>query len=159
MHELLHIGVPAAFFAQEKIADQQAERVARAAAVAAIALASLSADVVDAALVELFSAGAALSQAARRTARPTTARAWLRRTRCRCCRGERAVVLGAAELLTPRLALSLEGLGPIGNDLMASLRAFDPSPGLASSQLHTRCSIHCCRSSPRRRGPRSSRRC
>lgn len=138
VHELLHIGVPAAFFAQDKIADQQAERVARAAAGGgAIALTGLSADVVDAALVELFERGAALSQAARRMVPDNGARMAAAHALSVLPGRERAVVLGAAELLTPRLALLLEGLGPVGNDLIASLRAFDPSPGLASSSLQT----------------------
>ena len=42
------------------------------------------------------------------------------------------VMLGAAELLTPRLALMLEALGPLGTELLACLGQLDPSPGLSS---------------------------
>ncbi len=134
VHELLHVGVPSAFFAQDKIADQQAERIARVAeGGAAIAVPRLSDEAVVGALETLFERGLELAVAARRWVPDNGARVAAAHALSVLPGRERAAVLGAAELLTPRLALLLEGLGPVGHDLMASLRTFDPSPGLSGT--------------------------
>jgi len=132
VHELLHLGVPSAFFAQDKIADQQAERIARAVeAGAASSLPNLRPEAITEALATLLSQGTTLACRARALVPDNGARFAAAHALSVLPGRERAAVLGAAELLTPRLVLALERLGPIGVELLASLGQLDPSPGVS----------------------------
>ncbi|MFO0745163.1 MAG: hypothetical protein U1F43_05710 [Myxococcota bacterium] len=134
VHELLHAGVPAAFFAQDKIADRQDARIARAVAVgAALALASLEPAAIAQALDDLAARAPGMSVAARALVPENGARFAAAHALAALPGREPEVVLGAAELLTPRLASALEALGPVGAELLASgLGQLDPSPGLSA---------------------------
>ena len=133
VHELLHLGVPSAFFAQDKIADQQAERVAHIASLgAAHVLPSLATGHVVAALDAVLHDAASLSAAARALVPENGARKAAAHALSVLPGRDSDVMLGAAELLTPRLALTLEALGPLGTELLACLGQLDPSPGLSS---------------------------
>lgn len=125
-HELLHLGVPSAFFAQDKIADEQARRVADAVAAGAAlglptadalepdaitrALDALLADPEIGARAKMFSPdnGARLAAAHALMA--------LRRGRAQAS----LTPLHAAELLTPRLVAALERLAAAGDLLLRS---------------------------------------
>lgn len=133
VHELLHLGVPSAFFAQDKIADQQAERIARIAdAGAALAVTDLTPAVIAQALTTLLSHGGALSARARALVPENGARFAAAHALSALPGRDRAIMLGAAELLSPRLVLALERLGPIGGQLLSLLGQLDPSPGASS---------------------------
>lgn len=133
-HELLHLGVPSAFFAQDKIADEQHRRIAAAAtAGAALALpplGELGPAHVQAAVSRLLEdrdiATRARAFAPHNGARLAAAHALLA-----CRRGKGLTPLQAAELLTPRLVALLEGLGEAGEQLLRSgLAQLFPDPSL-----------------------------
>lgn len=132
-HELLFAGVPTAFYAQPKIADDQARRVAGAAAAGAC----LEVDVrdpgaLDRALAALLDPahGARLRAAARRqvphNGAPQAAAEILHTL-------YGAAALQAAEFVTPRLAAALEAAGQPGAQLLgAQLTRLVPDGALAS---------------------------
>jgi len=134
LHELLHVGVPSAFFAQDKIADRQDARVARVvAAGGALALASLAPGEIVKVLDDLRARGEALAAAARALVPDNGARFAAAHALAALPERDAEALLGAAELLTPRLAAALEGLGPVGAEFLASgLGQLDPTPGLSS---------------------------
>ncbi len=135
VHELLHLGVPSAFFAQDKIADQQEGRVGRAcAAGAALALRGLDAATIDAALAELLRDGARFAAAARAFVPDNGARFAAAQALAVLPGRDAELALGAAELLGPRLAAALEQLGAVGAEVLASgLGQLDPSPRLSAT--------------------------
>gem|GEM_PF-642727 len=136
VHELLHLGVPSAFFAQDKIADQQADRIARIVARgAALQLSSLAATLVGEVLDALILGAQSFSAAARALVPDNGARLAAANALSLIAGRERDALLGAAELLSPRLAALIEA-APEGSELLACLGQLDPSPGLSALGAH-----------------------
>jgi len=141
VHELMHLGVPAAFFAQDKIADRQAERIAGLARVGAcLVLPRLDAATIGAALTTLFANGDSYRAAARRAVPDNGARFAAAEALATLPGRDVEATLGSADLLGPRLARALDGLGQVGVELLTrGLGQLDPTPGLSS--LGTRAAL------------------
>lgn len=120
-HELLYLGIPSVFYAQDKVADDQAQRIREAAAAGAclwLKEGPLDGEAVRGALGRALKLGAELSESASRLVSDNGA--------ARCAL---AVLAGAypqeqlswaASVLTPRLALAFEAHGQTGRRLMAT---------------------------------------
>ncbi len=120
-HELLHLGVPAAFYAQDKVADDQRLRAARAAEAGACALLDDpgDADAVRATVARLLDPEVA-------SATRAAARAWVPHNGARRCAElllaacyDEARVARAAALVSPGLALRLGRLPDGGASVLS----------------------------------------
>jgi hypothetical protein len=123
-HELLHLGVPTAFFAQAKIADEQARRIASAvsagAALGLPAAEALGVDAIASALSALLTDRGIGARA--RLFSPDNGARWAAAHALMAHRRGRSpsslTPLHAAELLTPRLVAALDRLGEAGDLLL-----------------------------------------
>lgn len=133
-HELLHLGVPSAFFSQDKIADEQHRRIAAASAAgAALALGQLETLQPSElrATIDRLLDNRDIGARARAFVPHNGARLAAAHALSACRRGKGLTPLMAAELLTPRLIATLDAMGDAGEQLLRSgLAQLFPDPAL-----------------------------